>query len=492
MSATYQAKGQSGPWFPVIGLEVHCQLKTATKMFSACAMRIGEPPNTQTDAYTWGLPGTLPVPNREAVDAAIRLGLATGCRIHRVSRFARKHYFYPDLPKGYQITQSDDPYATGGQVEVPTEAGATRPIRLTRIHMEEDAGKNTHVPGADVSLVDYNRAGAPLLEIVSEPDVRSPREAADYMRALRTIIRYLDISDANMEEGTLRCDANVSLRRSEDAAYGTRCEIKNLNSFKFLEEALEAEIRRQIDLLEGGGVVVQCTLSYDPGRHETRVMRTKEEAADYRYFPEPDLPPLVIDDAWIDRVREELPELPAARRARYLGAGLSEYDAGVLTADPDLSTFFDAVLAAGAAAKPACNWITTQLLGRLNADGASIGDSPISAARVAQLVGLVEDGTISGRSAKEVFDKAYAEQVDPAAIVERDGYRQVSDTGLIEQAVQAVIDASPAQVEQYRQGKTKVRGYFVGQVMKQTKGQANPAVVNEILDRLLPTPEEEA
>jgi aspartyl-tRNA(Asn)/glutamyl-tRNA(Gln) amidotransferase subunit B len=485
VSAPYQLAG----WFPVIGLEVHCQLKTNTKMFSACAMRIGESPNTQTDAYTWGLPGTLPVPNRRAVDDAIRLALATGCEIHPVSRFARKHYFYPDLPKGYQITQSDHPYATGGRIEIPLESGDAREVRLIRIHMEEDAGKNTHLPGTDLSLVDYNRAGAPLLEIVSEPDVRSPREAGDYMKQLRTIIRYLGISDANMEEGTLRCDANVSLRRSEDAPYGTRCEIKNLNSFKFLEEALEAEIRRQVDILDGGGEVVQCTLSYDTGRRETRVMRTKEEAADYRYFPEPDLPPLVIDDAWVSAVRESLPELPGARRRRYREMGLSEYDAGVLTADVDLASFFDAVIDTGAPAKPACNWLTTQLLGRLNADDTAIADSPVSPARMAALVQLVEDGTISGRAAKDVFEKVYIEDLDPAAIVERDGLRQVSDTGVIEAAVQAVIDASPRQVEQYRQGKTKVRGYFVGQVMKRTRGQANPGVVNELLDRLLPEPE---
>lgn len=478
-----------GGWRPVIGLEVHCQLQTRTKMFSACAVRIGEAPNTQTDAYTWGTPGTLPVPNRQAVEYAIRLGLATGCEIHETSRFARKHYFYPDLPKGFQITQSDHPYATGGLVEIPaTNDREARTIRLIRIHMEEDAGKNTHVPGEDVSLVDYNRAGSPLLEIVSEPDIRSPAEAAAYMKELRTIIRYLGISEANMEQGTLRCDANVSLRRSEDDAYGTRCEIKNLNSFKFLEEAIEAEIRRQVDILDGGGEVVQATLSYDTNKRQTRVMRTKEEAADYRYFPEPDMPPLVIDAGWIERVRGELPELPATRRERYLEAGLSEYDAGVLTSDAELASFFDEVVAAGAAAKPACNWVTTHLLGRLNTDERSFADSPVQASHIAQLIGLVEDGMISGRAAKEVFDKVYTEGIEPSAIVERDGYKQVSDTGALEAVVREVLDQSPTQVEQYRGGKTKVRGYFVGQVMKKTKGQANPGVVNSLLDKLLAAP----
>ncbi len=489
MSDAYQVDG----WFPVIGLEVHCQLDTRTKMFSACPVRIGEPPNSQTDAYTWGLPGTLPVPNRAAVDAAIRLALATECRIHRASRFARKHYFYPDLPKGYQITQSDHPYATGGVVSIPaTEDGeAATQVRLIRIHMEEDAGKNTHVAGEGVSLVDYNRAGSPLLEIVSEPDIRSPSEAASYMRELRTLIRYLGISDANMEQGTLRCDANVSVRRSQADPLGTRCEIKNLNSFKFLEEALDAEIRRQIDLLERGASVIQSTLSYDAVKRQTRVMRTKEEAADYRYFPEPDLPPLCIDDAWIESVRGELPELPAQRRGRYRDLGLNDYDAGVLTSDAELATYFDAVVAAGAPAKPACNWLTTQLLGRLHAEGVEIGASPVSPERVAAIIGLVEDGTLSGRSAKDVFDKVYAEGLDPGTIVERDGYAQLSDSSALERLVREILDANPEQVEQFRRGKTKVRGFFVGQLMKQTNGRANPKIVNELLDRMLPLSEEE-
>ncbi|NJK31311.1 MAG: Asp-tRNA(Asn)/Glu-tRNA(Gln) amidotransferase subunit GatB [Deltaproteobacteria bacterium] len=475
----------------VIGLEVHCQLKTATKMFSACAYAVGAEPNTQVDAYTLGLPGTLPVPNRQAVDYALRLALALRCEIQPVSRWARKHYFYPDLPKGYQITQNDAPYALGGFVEIPDPAGqgelASKQIRLQRIHMEEDAGKNTHLLGEDESLVDYNRAGAPLVEIVSRPDIRSAAEAADYLRELRTIVRYLDISDANMEEGTLRCDANVSLRRKGVEALGTRCEIKNLNSFKFLELAIEAEIRRQADLLDQGRAVVQSTLSYDTARDITRVMRTKEEAADYRYFPEPDMPPLLISDEWIARVREILPELPWALRRRYVELGLTAYDAGVLTADPALARFFSAALVAGPGlpAKQIGNWLKDELLGLLNADDRSIVESPITPEGLAEIVELVETDVISRRAAKEVFEKAYREGQTPKVIVERDGYRQVSDTGAIEALVREVIAANPGQLEQLLGGKDKVRGFFVGQVMKRSKGQANPGVVNEVLERVI-------
>ena len=479
-------------WKVVIGLEIHCQLKTETKMFTPCGYVAGEDPNTQTDAYTLGLPGTLPVPNERAVEYGLRLALAAGCEIHRSSRFARKHYYYPDLPKGYQITQSDHPYATGGHIDFPDpeDEGATRHVRLVRIHMEEDAGKNMHLVGDEVSLVDYNRAGAPLLEIVSEPDIRSAAEAAAYMRELRTIIRYLGISDANMEEGTMRCDANVSLRKSEDAPFGTRCEIKNLNSFKFLEAAINAEIRRQADLLESGGKVVQSTMSYDTGKDQTRVMRSKEEAADYRYFPEPDMPPLLIDEAWIDRVRGEMPEMPHARRLRYSELGLSPYDAGVLTADVALANFFDAILEAGAPAKKASNWLTVELLGRLNADEKSIEQSPVRPEYVAEIIALIDDGTISGRSAKEVFDKAYAELESPRAIVERDGYKQVSDSSALEAIIAEVFEKNAKQLEQYKAGKVALKGFFVGQVMKATKGQANPKMVQELLDRLLPPVDE--
>ena len=475
-------------WKPVIGLEIHCQLKTKTKMFTSCGYKAGEDPNTQTDAYTLGLPGTLPRPNQTAIEYGLRLGLALESELHGESRFARKHYFYPDLPKGYQITQSDHPYATGGTVRFPdpTDHGEALTVRLVRIHFEEDAGKNLHLVGDDVSLVDYNRAGAPLLEIVSEPDLRSAAEASAYMRELRTVIRYLDISDANMEEGTMRCDANVSIRRDDDAPYGTRCEIKNLNSFKFLEQAINAEIRRQVDLIEGGGEVIQSTMSYDPGRDQTKVMRTKEEAADYRYFPEPDMPPLEISEAWIDSVRATLPELPHARRERYGALGLSIYDAGVLTAEGALADFFDAVLAAKAPAKKACNWVTVELLGRLNGDQRGIEDSPVSPEHVAELIALIDGGTISGRSAKEVFDKVYAESTSPQAIVERDGYAQVSDAGALDAAIDEVLAAHPKQLAQYAGGKVALKGFFVGQVMKKTRGQANPQMVQELLAAKLP------
>ncbi|MEM9458231.1 MAG: Asp-tRNA(Asn)/Glu-tRNA(Gln) amidotransferase subunit GatB [Myxococcota bacterium] len=479
---------------PVIGLEVHCQLETRSKMFSTCAVGIGEPPNTLVDAYTLGLPGTLPVPNTAAVRHGIALALACGCTIHAQSRFARKHYFYPDLPKGYQITQSDQPYATGGGLEVPGFTGPDgepKRVPLVRIHFEEDAGKNTHVHGEDHSLVDYNRAGAPLLEIVSEPAIGSAEEAAAYMRELRTLVRTLGISQANMEEGTLRCDANVSIRPRGSTTLGTRCEIKNLNSFRFLAQAITAEIRRQIDVLDSGGTLQMATLSYDPDRDRTRVMRTKEDAADYRYMPEPDLPPLQIPAAWIEQVRDRLPPLPAARRARYREQGLSEDDAVLLAGEPALGDYLDEVLRTGVPAKKAGSWVTVELLGKLRADGRGIEDSPVRPQALGELVEMIEAGEISGRSAKAIFTTLYT-QTDPAmgprAIAQRDGHRQVSDTAVIEAAVREILDANPKQVAQFRAGKTKVRGFFVGQVMNKTRGQANPQVVNALLDRLLADP----
>ncbi len=476
---------------PVIGLEVHCQLRTASKMFCACPVGIGEPPNTLVDPYTLGLPGTLPVPNAQAIRHGIALALACGAEIHLDSRFARKHYFYPDLPKGYQITQSDRPYATGGHLEVPgfTDAHG-EPVRvpLTRIHFEEDAGKNVHVHGEEHSLVDYNRAGAPLLEIVSEPAIRSADEAAAYMRELRTLVRTLGISHANMEEGTLRCDANVSLRPRGSTTLGTRCEIKNLNSFRFLAQAIGAEIRRQADVLDDGGTIIQSTLSYDPDRDRTRVMRTKEGAADYRYLPEPDLPPLQIPAAWVQEVRERIPPLPATRRTRYVEHGISEPDAVLLAGEPVLGDYLDAMLAAGAPARKAANWVTGELLGKLRADGTDIESCPVEPVALAELVTMVEAGEVSGPSAKTIFATMYAE-ADPAtgprAIAQRDGHAQVNDQGIIEAAVREILEANPAQVAQFRAGKTKVRGFFVGQVMNKTRGRANPQVVNALLDELL-------
>ena len=475
-------------WEPVIGLEVHCQLETKSKLFSACPVEIGAAPNTRTDPYTWGMPGTLPVPNEQAVRFAIALALATGCTIAPRSRFARKHYFYPDLPKGFQITQSDEPYATGGSIEVPgatTADGGPVRVRLTRIHLEEDAGKTIH--GGSRSLVDYNRAGAPLVEIVSEPDLRSAEHAAAYVRELRTIVRTLGISRANMEEGTLRCDANVSLRRPGDATLGTRCEIKNVNSFRFLARAIESEIRRQADLLERGEPVVQATLGYDGERDRLRVMRTKEYAADYRYLPEPDLPPLSISSAWVAEVRAAMPELPATRRARWIADGVAEADAFLFASERDLSDYFEAVVVAAgrARAKKAASWVAVELLGRLNADGRAIADSPLVPAALAELVVLTDDGTISGRTAKDVFARAWAGEGTPRSIVEREGLTQVSDTAVIEAAIAEALAENPKQLAQLRAGKDALRGFFVGQVMKKTKGQANPQVVAELLDAAL-------
>ncbi len=473
---------------PVIGLEVHCQLNTATKMFSPCEVALLAEPNTAIDAYTLGLPGTLPVANAAAVESAVKLALALGCEVAGESRWARKHYFYPDLPKGYQITQSDHPYAIGGEVLVPGPRGReaeTTSVRLTRIHMEEDAGKNIHLPGEPWSLVDYNRAGAPLVEIVSEPDIRSADEAARYLRCLREIVRYLGISQANMEEGTLRCDANVSLKQPGSDRLGTRCEIKNLNSFRFLELAIRAEIRRQRDLLQAGQKIVSATLTYDVDRDRTRVMRTKEQAADYRYMPEPDMPVLVIRPEVVARLREQLPELPAARRARYIALGISPQDAAVITGEPELSDYFDAALASGGPPQKICNWLTGELLAARNNDTRPLSQLPFVPAWLGQLIGLIDDGTISGRAAKEVFAKSYAEGIEPAAIVARDGYRQVRDTGALEAILAEILDRSHKQLAQYYGGRQQIRGYFVGQVMKATRGQADPKLVQELLSKAL-------
>jgi aspartyl-tRNA(Asn)/glutamyl-tRNA(Gln) amidotransferase subunit B len=475
----------------VIGLEVHCQLRTVTKMFCACPYTVGGEPNTQIDPYTLGLPGTLPVPNRAAVDAALRLAIALGCEIQPRSRWARKHYFYPDLPKGYQITQADQPYALGGSVEIPDRQKpdapfASKPIPLQRIHIEEDAGKSSHV--GERSLIDYNRAGAPLVEIVSLPVLRSAAEAADYMRELRTLVRYLGISEANMEEGTLRCDANVSLRPRGATQLGVRCEIKNLNSFRFLESAIDAEVRRQLDLLERGEPIVQSTLGYEPERDKLTIMRTKEAAADYRYFPEPDMPPLQIDADWIASARAQLPELPWARRRRLASLGLSAYDVGVLTAERELAEYFDAALTADPArrAKPICNWLTGALLELLNASDIEIERCPVPPAALAQLVALVEDGTISGRGGKEVLERLFRDPtLSPEQIVEQGGYRQVSDIDAITSLLREVVARHGAELEQLRAGKDKLRGFFVGQVMRASNGKANPQLVQQALDTLL-------
>jgi aspartyl-tRNA(Asn)/glutamyl-tRNA(Gln) amidotransferase subunit B len=473
------------PYEAVIGLEVHAQLKTQTKIFCGCSAAFGAPPNTHVCAVCLGMPGALPVLNRKVVDFALRMALATGCRIARTSRFARKNYFYPDLPKGYQISQYELPIAEHGAVGITVD-GENRRIGITRIHMEEDAGKLTHDPDRPVSRVDLNRAGVPLIEIVSEPDLRTPEEAGAYLRKLRTILRYLDISDGNMEEGSFRCDANVSLRPRGRTVLGTRTELKNINSFRFVEKALHYEIQRQREILEDGGQVVQETRLWDDARNRTDVMRGKEEAHDYRYFPDPDLLPLVIDEAWIETLRQDLPELPDQRRQRYVADfGLPDYDAEVLTGARELADYFEACVAAGAAAKPAANWIMGHLLGRLKAENRDFDRIPVPAPALAELLRLIDDGTISGKIAKTVFDEMAESGRTAAAIVAEKGLVQISDTGEIAAVIDGILAANAGQVEAYRAGKTKIFGFFVGQVMKETRGKANPRVVNDLLRQKL-------
>ena len=466
---------------PVIGLEIHAQLKTKTKIFCSCSTAFGAPPNTHTCPVCLGMPGVLPVLNKKVVEYTLRMALATGCDIEGVSRFARKNYFYPDLPKGYQISQYELPIARNGHVAVEVN-GATHRIGITRIHMEEDAGKLSHDPGRPVSRVDFNRTGVPLIEIVSEPDIRSPEAAGAYLRQLRAIVRYLGICDGNLEEGSFRCDANVSIRPAGSETFGTRTEIKNLNSFKHVEKALQYEISRQKEILADGGTVNQETRLWDPAKNRTQSMRSKEEAHDYRYFPDPDLLPLAIDAAWIETVRKNLPELPAAKKKRFVAEyGLPSYDAEILAADRILAKYFEDGLQEFARPKLLSNWIMGSLLGLLNAEGKSIDQAPISASNLAQLLKLVDDGTISGKIAKTVFDEMAGSGKSARQIVEEKGLVQISDSSAIEDIVTTVVAANPAEVQAYRNGKTKLLGFFVGQVMKETRGKANPKLVNEIL-----------
>jgi aspartyl-tRNA(Asn)/glutamyl-tRNA(Gln) amidotransferase subunit B len=471
---------------PVIGLEVHAQLKTKTKIFCGCSTAFGAPPNTHVCPVCLGMPGVLPVLNREVLAFSLRMALATGCRINTDSRFARKNYFYPDLPKGYQISQFERPLAEHGEIHIETGDGALRRIGITRIHMEEDAGKLVHDPDRPVSRVDLNRTGVPLIEIVSEPDLRSPEEAGAYLRKLRSIVRYLDICDGNLEEGSFRCDANISIRPAGTRPLGTRAELKNLNSFRHVENAITYEIGRQQEVLREGGAVVQETRLWDPARGCTTSMRGKEEAHDYRYFPDPDLLPVVVDEAWLEAIRSQLPELPDARQQRFMDRyGLTPYDAARLTADRDLGDYFEACLAHAPQAKPAANWILGDLTAWLNAEGRSIDRSPVSPAHLGQLLGLIDEDVISGKIAKTVFEEMVKTGRDPKAIVAARGLTQVSDTGALEGAVAKVLAAAPAEVAAYRQGKTKLMGFFVGQVMRETRGRANPQRVNEILQRML-------
>jgi aspartyl-tRNA(Asn)/glutamyl-tRNA(Gln) amidotransferase subunit B len=474
---------------PVIGLEVHAQLLTRTKLFCGCENRFGAPPNTLVCPVCLALPGALPVPSRASVSLALRAGLALGCRINEVSVFERKNYFYPDLPKGYQISQYERPLAVDGTIEVTGADGARKRVRVQRVHMEEDAGKLLHEGfpwSGEKSGVDLNRAGVPLIEIVSAPDLCSAEEAHQYLTALRAVLLYAGVSDCNMEEGSLRCDANVSVRPRGQRQLGTRAEIKNLNSFRHVARALEHEISRQVAVLESGGSVVQETRLWNAERGETAPMRSKEEAHDYRYFPEPDLPPLVVDEGWVDEVRRTLPELPAARRERFATQyGLPPYDASVLTQERALADYFEAAAAASGDAKSASNWVMTEVLRRLKDDERPIERCPVSPLALAGLLKLIGAGTISGKIAKDVFEKMWTTGEDAARIVEREGLRQVSDEGELAALIAELVAASPEQATSYRAGKTAALGWFVGQVMKRTGGRANPQLVNAILRQAL-------
>ena len=473
-------------WEAVIGLEVHIQLLTNSKMFSGASARYGATPNTQACAVDIALPGVLPVTNIEAVRMAVKFGLAIGATINHHSVFARKNYFYPDLPKGYQISQYELPIVQAGHLDIEVN-GVSKRIGITRAHLEEDAGKSLHEDFHGLSGIDLNRAGTPLLEIVSEPDLRSAKEAVAYMKKLHALVRYLEICDGNMQEGSFRCDANVSVRRSGAERLGTRCEIKNLNSFRFVERAINYEVERQIDLLEGGGTVVQETRLYDSVKDQTRSMRSKEEANDYRYFPDPDLLPLVIEPAFVDAVRATLPELPDAKRARFVADyNLPDYDAGVLTNSRELADYYEAVVAQTSGdAKLAANWVMGELAARLNETNLDITESRVSAAQLAGMLTRISDDTISGKIAKQVFEVLWNDGGDADAIIDRLGLRQITDTGALEAIIDQIIADNPAQRDQYRAGKDKLFGFFVGQAMKATGGKANPGQLNELLRRKL-------
>ncbi|WP_027815865.1 Asp-tRNA(Asn)/Glu-tRNA(Gln) amidotransferase subunit GatB [Paraburkholderia bannensis] len=489
----------STQWEVVIGLETHAQLSTVSKIFSGASTQFGAAPNTQACPVDLALPGVLPVMNRGAVERAIQFGLAIGSTIAPRSIFARKNYFYPDLPKGYQISQYEIPVVQGGQITIQVPANEKtgkeayeKTVNLTRAHLEEDAGKSLHEDFAGMTGIDLNRAGTPLLEIVTEPEMRSAAEAVAYAKSLHTLVVWLGICDGNMQEGSFRCDANVSVRPVGQKEFGTRAEIKNLNSFRFLEEAIQYEVRRQIELIEDGGTVVQETRLYDPDKRETRSMRSKEDAHDYRYFPDPDLMPLVIDAAWVERVKGEMPELPATMQTRFVEQyGVTPYDANVLTSSKAMAAYFEAVVAkAGAAqAKAAANWLMGEVSSQLNREGLDIGASPVSAAQFALLLARIADGTISNKIAKEIFQAMWDEKATDEAAVDRiidaKGLKQISDTGALEAIIDEVLAANPKSVEEFRAGKEKAFNALIGQAMKATKGKANPQQVNELLKKKL-------
>ncbi|VAW98359.1 Aspartyl-tRNA(Asn) amidotransferase subunit B @ Glutamyl-tRNA(Gln) amidotransferase subunit B [hydrothermal vent metagenome] len=474
-------------WEVVIGLEIHAQLATKSKIFSGASTAYGAEPNTQACAVDLGLPGVLPVLNKEAVRMAAKFGLAIGANVSRRSVFARKNYFYPDLPKGYQISQMELPIVETGQLEIELEDGSSKIVGITRAHLEEDAGKSMHGDFHGMTGVDLNRAGTPLLEIVSEPDMRSAKEAVAYMKKIHSLVQYLEICDGNMQEGSFRCDANVSVRPAGQKEYGTRAELKNINSFRFVEKAIDIEVERQIDLIEAGGKVVQETRLYDSDKNETRSMRSKEEANDYRYFPDPDLLPVVIEESFLDEVKSTLPELPDEKRQRFVQAfSLSSYDAGVLTASRELADYFEQVTqVAGGEAKLAANWVAGDLMGALNKVGQEIAESPVSAEMLGGMIKRIQDNTISGKIAKEVFEAMWQGEGDADTVIEARGLKQITDSSAIEPVIDDIIANNPGQVEQYRGGKDKLFGFFVGQVMKATQGKANPQQVNELLKQKL-------
>jgi aspartyl-tRNA(Asn)/glutamyl-tRNA(Gln) amidotransferase subunit B len=470
----------------VIGLEIHAQLKTDSKIFCGCSTRFGAPPNSQTCPVCLGMPGVLPVVNKKAVEYAMKAGIATNCEIVRDNRFARKNYFYPDLPMGYQITQFELPIAQKGYLDVPLEDGSKKRIGITRIHMENDAGKSSHDPYRPLSFVDLNRAGTPLIEIVSEPDMRSPEEAGAFMRQIHTILRFMDVCDGNMEEGSLRCDANVSLRLKGAEEFGTRTEMKNLNSFRNIERSIISEIRRQADILDDGGTITQETRLWNADEGKSVSMRSKEDAHDYRYFPDPDLLPIIIDDDFFNRVKDSIPELPDVKRERYITAmGLPASDSGVLTSSPEIAAYFERCLTLVNKPKLVSNWVMGSVLGLVNTSGISIAESPVTEKALTELIELVESGVVSGTMAKTVFEDMAKSGKPAKTIVEEKGLAQVSDSSEIEGIVDKILTDNPKEVEAYKGGKTKLMGFFVGQIMRASKGKANPALVNNILIKKL-------
>lgn len=478
-------KGNTGEWEMVIGLEVHAQIQTKSKLFSGAPAEYGAEPNENVSLIDAGMPGMLPVINEFAVEQAVRTGLGLGAQINHRSVFDRKNYFYPDLPQGYQISQFLDPIVGAGKITLDMPNGTTREIGVTRLHLEQDAGKSLHEHSPKHTFIDLNRAGVALMEIVSEPDLRTPEEAGIYLKKLRTILRYLGTCDGDMDKGNMRCDANISVRKAGDP-YGTRCEIKNVNSVRFLMKAIEFEANRQVEILETGGVIIQETRLFDSTNGETRTMRSKEDAQDYRYFPDPDLLPLEFDEAYVQRIRETLPELPDQKKARYVkDLGLGAYDAGVIVAEQETTEYFESLIEHVKDAKLASNWMTGELFARLNKAGTDISDSPVSAEKLAGLLALIEDSTVSGSIAKTVLDKMFETGKDAATIVDEEDLRQVTDTGAIEGQIDEVLAANPDKLAEFRSGKDKLFGFFVGQVMKATGGKANPAMINDLLKKKL-------